>query len=442
VVESRALSVPLLLTACALAFIACAVGASGETGRVAPLLGAADGCSGLGCKRVDCGSRPTTRVTGRVMDPAGIRGIYNVSVYVPNAPPPPVLHGARCDTCVGRNAGVAVSTLTDARGEFALDDVPVDDAVPIVVEIGRFRRVATIAVTACTETRLADDVVRLPRSAAEGDLPLIAATTGASDALECLLRNIGLDDAEFVTGGDARGHVQLFRGKGGGGLPRTPVPDAADLWNDPARLANYDLVALSCEGSEANENKGGDDPAARDAIHGYANKGGHVFATHFQNTWLKSSPAADFRDLATWDAAKDPSEDYVIDTAFPKGEAFAEWLVATGASPELGKIRLDNVTFSLGSVKEPPAQAWIRNAATGAVRYFSFNTPIGAPPEAQCGRTVFADLHAFGLGGSDFPEGCATAPHALSPQQLALEFLLFDLFACVDDDRERPMPPR
>jgi hypothetical protein len=177
-------------------------------------------------------------------------------------------------------------------------------------------------------------------------------------------------------------------------------------------------------------------------MHGYANGGGHVFATHFQGTWLKGSPAADFRDVSTWDTTKDVGTAYAIDTTFPKGAAFAEWLAATGASQVPGTIALDNVTFSAGDVRQPPAQPWIRSAASGRVRYFSFNTPIGTPREAQCGRFVFADLHSFGLGGSDFPDGCLTAPSALSPQQLALEFLLFDLFACVDDDRDRPTPPR
>lgn len=39
---------------------------------------------------------------------------------------------------------------------------------------------------------------------------------------------------------------------------------------------------------------------------------------------------------------------------------------------------------------------------------------------------MLGDLHAFGLGGSDFPAGCLTAPKALSRRQLALEFLLFE----------------
>jgi hypothetical protein len=174
----------------------------------------------------------------------------------------------------------------------------------------------------------------------------------------------------------------------------------------------------------------------------YATAGGHVFATHFQYAWLKDSPAADFRGVATWDPAKDIGDDYTIDTSFPKGEALAEWLTVTGASSTLGQIHLDNVAYSVAAVAEPPSQTWIRKATAGRPRYFTFNTPIGVDRAAQCGRFVFADLHASGLGGSDFPQGCLTKPNALSPQQLALEFLLFDLFACVDDDRERPMPPR
>lgn len=426
---------------CGLVSGACALGSSASPGDAPFFVGPPDGCSGLACKRTACGGRPATRITGRVTDPVGLRGLYNVSVYIPNGAPAPVPHGMRCDACGKRNVGAVVSALTDARGEFVLEDVPADAAMSIVVEIGRFRRVADVTVAPCSDTRMPDDVVRLPRSSAEGELPLIATTTGASDALECLLRNVGIDDREFVGGGDDRGRVHLYRGKGGGGIPKVPVPAAADLWNDPERLARYDIVALSCEGDEANENKGGADPLARASMRGYANGGGHVFATHFQSTWLKGSPAADFRDIATWDPAKDVGEDYEIDTAFPKGQAFAEWLSFTGASPEPGKIRLDNVTYSVGEVR-PPAQTWIRKGGTKRGRYFSFNTPVAAGREAQCGRVVFADLHAFGLGGSDFPDGCLTAPSALSPQQLALEFLLFDLFACVDDDRERPTPPR
>lgn len=425
----------------ALAFAAsCARGEAPSDLSASSLAPPAPGCVGLACRRVDCGGAPPTRITGRVTDPAGRRGLYNVSVYIPDAAPPPVRHGARCDACARRRVDAVASALTDPRGEFVLGDVPVGEHVPVVVELGAFRRTLDVTVAACAETRLADDVVRLPRSSAEGELPRVAVTTGAADALECLLRNVGIDEREIVAGGDPRGAVHVYRGRGGGGVAGAFVPDAAELWNDAARLSAYDLVALSCEGTEALENKGGDAPGARGSMAAYAEAGGHVFATHLHASWLKSSPVGELRSIAEWNETNDVGDEYEVDTTFPKGRAFAEWLSATGASPVTGKIRLDNVTFSVGGVRRPPAQPWIQKGPS-AVRYFSFNMPLGASREDACGRVVFGDLHAFGLGGSDFPTGCPAAGE-LTPQQLALEFLLFDLFACVDDDAVPPAPPR
>lgn len=397
-------------------------------------------CTGRSCKRVACAAGSSTRIRGRVLDPAARRGLHGVSVYVPNAEPAPVNHGATCEPCSKRRRDVAVSAVTNALGEFVLEDAPVDPRTPVVVELGSFRRTAVVDVTACGETIVSDDQVRLPRRPEEGELPRIAATTGAADALECLLRKVGLDDAVFGTSNDPSRAVHMYRGKGGGGRSGLVVPSADTLWNDAEALRRYDAVVLSCEGDNALENKGGSLPGARGSMAAYADAGGHVFATHLHSTWLRDSPVAAYREVATWAETKDSSDAYTIDTSFPKGAAFGAWLSENGASPTLGAIRLDNVTTSLADVRVPPAHAWIRSSAQRA-RYFSFNAPIGAQRENACGRFVFADLHAFGLGGSDFPDGCSPGVD-LTPQQLALEFLLFDLFACVDDDALAPEPPR
>jgi hypothetical protein len=89
--------------------------------------------------------------------------------------------------------------------------------------------------------------------------------------------------------------------------------------------------------------------------------------------------------------------------------------------------------------------------------YFSFDTPVNATGN-YCGRAVFSDLHVSGdpnaasamdlpnaLNGAQTmpsstamppPGGCAAG--ALSPQEMVLEFMLFDLSSCVIADS---MPP-
>src|SRR6185436_5724289 len=89
----------------------------------------------------------------------------------------------------------------------------------------------------------------------EGDLPQIALTTGGADALECLIRKMGVSESEFTlpTG---TGRVHLYAGGGGtnsysstlnGGASFT---GAQPFWNSLDNLKKYDVVVLSCEGSE------------------------------------------------------------------------------------------------------------------------------------------------------------------------------------------------
>jgi hypothetical protein len=83
----------------------------------------------------------------------------------------------------------------------------------------------------------------------------------------------------------------------------------------------------------------------------------------------------------------------------------------------------------------------------GQTLYFSFGTPVNAPPGPggaphYCGRAVFSDLHAEGdpatVDTSPPPGGCAST--TLSAQEKALEFMLFDLSGCVVPDSAIPRP--
>jgi hypothetical protein len=135
-----------------------------------------------------------------------------------------------------------------------------------------------------------------------------------------------------------------------------------------------------------------------------------------------------------------------IDTSFPKGQAFKDWLGNVGALQQDGRIRIVE-PGQLVSATQPVAQSWISlpndNASNqNTIQYMTFNTPVGADAGAQCGRVVYNNLHVSSgdQPGQPFPNGCVQPD--LSDQEKALEFLLFDLSACVQDDRTAPSVPK
>ena len=140
-----------------------------------------------------------------------------------------------------------------------------------------------------------------------------------------------------------------------------------------------------------------------------------------------------------------------IDTSFPKGLALRDWLVNVGASTVPGQLPIKDSKDNLSSVDPSEAQQWITmpnpNALSdaggkAAIEYMTFNTPIQQPASAQCGRVVYSDLHVSSgdVTGQPFPAGCITTD--LSPQEKALEFMLFDLSSCVQSDTVAPVVPK
>ena len=85
------------------------------------------------------------------------------------------------------------------------------------------------------------------------------------------------------------------------------------------------------------------------------------------------------------------------------------------------------------------SRRWLYSSA--APKFYSFNTPIGTPPDNQCGRGVFTDIHVSSgdASGGTFPANCTTT--GFTPQEKALLFLLFDLASCIQDDNTPPAPP-
>ena len=439
-----------------------------------------------------CANGAKTTVTGKVFDPAGKNPIYNVVVFVPNDPNtlPPITPGtsscSACDTSVG---DYVTATLTDHNGAFTLKGVPTGKNVPIVLQIGKWRRILTIPSVADCKTTAAPSSgtgqLRLPKNQQEGDMPQMALLTGGLDDLGCFLTKVGIDPKEYSAPG-AGGRLDIYQGLGGaggllGGAGKAPglstgtagncTNTSCPLWASTKSFEAYDIVFLACEGNtyDPDENPDGGGPGqppfgggggganvtkvGKQAMHDWLNEGGKVFATHFHYTWFKNGPP-DFQSVATWlgySIGSGTCTNCTIDTTLPSGMNFQSWLQGVGALSGTG-ITLTGVADSVSTVNAATTTRWIygssgQNTGASDTKYMSFETPIGGIDvdagelmgKKYCGKAVFTDLHAGGAPSGDIPGSCQAAN--MTAQEKALEFLIFNLAACVSDESKPMMLP-
>jgi len=466
--------------------------------------GTSSGCSGfctggaeagetspcVNCNMATCsGGTNTTTITGVVYDPAGSNPVYNVQVYVPSMPLPAFTQGASCQPCSALYPGsVYASAVTGTNGAFTIKNAPSGTDVPLVIQIGKWRRQFSIpTVTGCQAndaTTLLNTSLRLPSSSSEGSLPDIAISTGGADSLECLPLRMGVAAGEYVPGASTAGHIHIFTGGASGqpsqGAVTSPQSPQAytNLWDSEHDLNVNDVVLFSCEGQPTAYLDSSNGPTN---LMNYLNNGGRVFASHYHFAWFTDtnvSPANPFAaltpPLATWsnltndaeinDAVSFPSD--IVTTlpngsAFPEGVALKAWLGTVNALDANGKLDLYYARLNaLVGTPNTSSQAWAaldpsvmssdvvesgETFTSSATQYFSFDTPVGTGPAEQCGRAVYSDLHVSGGPGSEaapnvtpdyqngppdlVPNGCAT--RSLTPQEKALEFMLFDLSSCL-----------
>jgi hypothetical protein len=422
-------------------------GVSNQCGSDVPDAGA---CTGLCLRQASCDAATTT-VTGVVLAPTPADAGYGspdpipgALVYVPNGPVQPMAPGISCSSCAGEASGLPLVTARSGTdGAFTLSDVPCGASVPLVIQLGKWRRQVIIPeVACCGATALPAELTRLPRSPAEGDLPTIAVVTGNADPIECILPKLGLDPGTFSLP-DGGGRVRFYTDTGVGFDGGRAPPEGA-LWDHPEALAQYDLVISDCVGVEALQ------PTSRlDNVRRYLDSGGRLYASHFSYVWLFTNPP--FSSAVSWQIqppatrTDPPDQTGFIDTSFPKGVTFSQWMALVGGSPPGSPGRVEVQTLrrdSTGVV--PPTQQWIWGHARGSPPrpgdppyplQLTFNTPVGAAPAAQCGRVLFSDFHVAtgGAGTGNFPASCGP-PAPMSAQEKVLEFMLFDLTSCIQPD--------
>jgi hypothetical protein len=446
----------------------------------------------------------TTTITGTVYMPNGTLPVYDALVYVPNAqlPLPAVPAGiGTCDSCSAPAAGdPLISTRTNSLGKFTLTNMPHRaGGVPVVIQAGRWRKVITVTTSRCGTVNLSPVHPQPPTTnnttfgstqTATNNIPKFAVTTGGADALQCLMRKIGIADSEFTQPGGL-GRVNLYAGVGGtsryrGGNPSfngytgtgnwTPTTqstrnfpnqtylfgDADDAVVNTSHLNPYDAVLLTCEGQNDQQDTFG---GYRAEMKAYADSGGRVFASHWHHAWIEygpntgaspwgtgpQAPAPPAVPIATINHQGNPANPITatINTGFPKGSALATWLrnantINGTPAATLGQLSISESRATVTAVDTTRATSWI--TIPNSVQYFDFNTPLNVAP--QCGRFVNSDLHVAAgdssgngsgnNGTSGFPNNCTSDVNVLSDQEKVLAFMLFDLTSCVS----QPDPPK
>jgi hypothetical protein len=425
----------------------------------------------------NCPGGAKTTITGKVYDPAGKNPLQNIVVFVPKDPAtlPGIQPGtstcSSCDTSIGDFVNF---TFTGADGSFKLTDIPAGKNVPLVLQIGKWRRIMTVPeVGDCGTTQLPTSgtgQARLPRNHMEGDMPGMALLTGGLDDLGCFLTRMGIAAGEY-TAPHGGGRLDVYQGLSIAGNAPTLTSGTAGnctntscpLWASKQSFESYDIVLLACEGDTFDPDaqtdgglggllgggKSNVTKAAKQNLHDWLNEGGKVFATHFHYTWFQNGPP-DFQAVANWKGyslGTGMCNNCSIDQSFQGGRDFYSWLKTVGALSGTG-INLTGVADSVGTVTMGTTDRWIYDSANNNdTKYLSFNLPIGGltvdagemVTKEYCGKAVFTDLHAGGAPSGDLPGSCKTAD--LSAQEKALEYLFFDLSACVHQENEPPPPP-
>jgi hypothetical protein len=402
-------------------------------------------CTGLCKQQVVCGGGVTTTVSGKVI--AGTIPMFgtpdpvpNVIVYVPNAPIQQFAPGVQCSQCGAEVTGSPlVETTTAFDGTFTLTNMPSGNNIPIVIQLGRWRRSFVFNVPSCATTAIGS--LQMPQNQGQGDIPYTAISSGSVDTIECVLLKMGVAQTEFTPQGGV-GRINMYEGNGASGGAGTTAETA--LIGNGGSYMQYDQILFPCWGGEIIKNA-----ASLGNLVAYGNAGGHFFATHYSYTWLfQNNP---YNTTANWnvnhssDNGPDPYTVQLPPTN-PKGTIFSNWLHLVGAMPNPQTVEISYPRHDANSVAGQSID-WISgkdaNDGSNMVAHYTFDIPVGA--QTQCGHAIFSDFHVTNAavnGNTTFPTECMknettgvtcsnAAPCPMTAQEKILEYMIWDLASCV-----------
>jgi hypothetical protein len=154
----------------------------------------------------------------------------------------------------------------------------------------------------------------------------------------------------------------------------------------------------------------------------YLDGGGRLYTTHYYYNWFtKPSGPPAFQDVAGWVPPKlgEHYLHYYVDSSFPKGQAYAAWLLGNVGAPSVTGSLASGVQIALtdtrwdvkaaGLPTYPDSTSWLYFAdspgadggppASYDTTYLSFNTPTTAPTSTHV---------LFGMGLAALACDCAT----------------------------------
>jgi len=455
----------------AAAWISCA---AVESGPSWPGMGP-DGCSGLSCLVPRCPEGVVTELSGRVTAPNGQTPIPQALVYVPlsDGPLSPQPSELACETCSSplRDRALVV-TQTGIDGRFTLRNLPAGDRIPIVVQKGRFRRRFELPITGCQSQVAsgpgAQGSLPLPAQRSEGDLPRMAVAAGDHDAIECVLRELGLAPSEFTaardpqTGGEGSGAVHLYDNQS----PGTPVlpgqSPIAELLGSRERLFSYQQIFLNCSGTAYSQALLRQ-PQVLANLRDYLAAGGRFYVTDWSYDFLQQvpelAPSVCFEDdqdcsittphgfhAAVAQGGTLSSLSAAVSLDSPKTQALSDWLamLSTGAPLVPSALPISDLLPGWVVVQQTardaaryPVTTWLAAEISDRIRpprRRPLTLSFDYPPQAICGRALFSSYHTRQRSQRlAFPAYCPATGTSLLPQEHVLAFLFFELNSCLGE---------
>lgn len=442
-----------------------------DGGMIEPPTGPAPDCRGLACDVPRCPAGSPTSLSGRVTAPNGQQPIPQALVYIPESPGPltPIPAALQCEACNRPVSDRTVSvTQTGIDGRFVLRGVPAGDTIPIVIQKGRFRRRFEVRITPCQAQAViaqsGGDSLPLPGSRSEGDLPQMAVAAGDYDAIECVLRELGIAPGEFSgadePSGDGTGGVHLYNNQAPGAPTIAGQSPLSRLLRDRERLLRYPLIFLNCSGPTYSESLLRD-PTVIANLRDYLATGGRLYVTDWSYDFLAQvpelSPFICFEDdldcaITTPHGfhtapARGGSQSQLsaqVSTATPTTRALSDWIAGLPGERPLVPTALPISDLLPGWVvvhktaaqdSSFPTTTWLTAELTDRLRppqVRPLTVSFDYPPRAPCGRALFSSYHTRQRSMRlPFPAYCPPTGSGLLPQEHILAFLLFELGSCL-----------